>query len=129
MPRCENSISTRVANWTGMPPAGVLVEAGPTASRSSTTTARAPRRPRWYAILAPMAPAPITTMSAVRGIPGLTAAPGRATGRSIEALAEAVLHVALEVVHAALGRRLQIDLLPHDLRHRGQPGHVRPALP
>src|SRR6266404_9961862 len=80
-------------------------------------------------MLAPLAPGPITTISAVRGIPGLTAAPGRTTGLSIEALAEAVLHVALEVVHAALGRRLQIDLLPQDLRHRGQRGHVGPALP
>src|SRR5260370_35875595 len=80
-------------------------------------------------MLAAMAPAPITTMSAARGIPGLTAAPERATARSIEALAEPVLHVALELVHAASGRRLHADLLPHDLRHRGQSGHVGPGLP
>src|SRR6185295_16063804 len=129
MPRCENSISTRVANCTRMPPAALLVEPAPTASRSSTTTSRAPRRPRWYAMLAPMAPAPITTMSAARGIAGLTVAAGRTTARSIEALAEPVLHVALVLVHAALGRGLQVDLLPQDLRHRGQPGHVGPALP
>src|SRR5512144_1315007 len=59
----------------------------------------------------------------------VTTAPARATVRSIEALAEAGLHVALVVLGAAVGGRLEVDLVPQDPRHRGQPGHVGPALP
>src|SRR5262245_53412321 len=68
-----------------------------------------------------MAPAPMITMSAARGGAGLT-------GESVETLAQAILHVALVLVHAAGGGRLEVDLVPEDLGHRGQPRHVGPAL-
>src|SRR5678815_5244474 len=70
---------------------------------------------------APMAPAPMTTMSAARGGAGLTAG-------SVESLAQAIFHVALVLLHAAGGGRLEVDLVPEDLGHRGQSGHVGPAL-
>src|SRR5512144_1205951 len=58
----------------------------------------------------------------------VTTAPARATVRSIEALPEAVFHVALVLLRAAVGRGLGVDLLPQHLRHRGKPRHVGPAL-
>src|SRR5581483_10816566 len=72
-------------------------------------------------MLAPMAPAPMMTISAARGGVGLT-------GGLVEPLAEAILHVALVLLDAAGGGGLEVDLLPQDLRHRGQSGDVRPAL-
>src|SRR5262249_29767695 len=48
-----------------MPPLASAVEPEHTVSRSRTGTRRTPRRARWYAVLAPMMPAPTIRTSAV----------------------------------------------------------------
>src|SRR5882724_8141211 len=53
------------ANCVRIPPAALLVEPDPSASRSSSTTSCTPSLRRWKAVAAPRAPPPITTASAV----------------------------------------------------------------
>src|SRR5919108_1221037 len=52
------------ANWARMPPAALLVEPAPRASRSRRTTSVRPSFARWYATLVPIAPPPMITTSA-----------------------------------------------------------------
>src|SRR5215510_7663493 len=73
-------------------------------------------------MLAPMAPAPMMTTSAVRGSESLT------TG-SVERPAQSLLLGALVVLDAGVAGRLGLDLVPQHPRHRGQRAHIRPALP
>ena len=51
------------ANWARMPPAAFEVEPEASVSRSISTTST-PSSRRWNAVLAPIAPPPITTTSA-----------------------------------------------------------------
>src|SRR4030095_3907012 len=73
-------------------------------------------------MLAPVAPAPTLTTSAVRGSESLT------TG-SVERPAQSLLLGALVVLDAGVARPPGLALVPQQPRHRGQRAHVRPAPP
>src|SRR5438270_2689604 len=62
---CCRSTFGRAENWRLTPPAHRPVDCDPSVSRSTTTT-RAPRRARWYAIEHPITPPPTITASAER---------------------------------------------------------------
>src|SRR3954452_23008077 len=87
---------------------------------SSTTTSRQPRRPRWYAMLAPPTPPPTITQRASVRTPGLVEQ--RLEVRAVELghRALVLLHppgpeVEVDVRHAVLDRRPQ---RPPVLRHQ-----------
>src|SRR5437867_6443179 len=59
--------SGSVENCWRTPPMAFPVEPEATSLRSQSTTSRAPAAARWYATLAPIAPAPATTIRAMAG--------------------------------------------------------------
>src|SRR5262245_20363938 len=84
-----------------MPPLASAVEPEQTAPRSSTSTRPYRRRARWYAVLAAMMPAPMTTASAATTMPAASHA-------------EVVLLDQLVLAELARAAALELDAAVHD---------------